>query len=191
MVNGAATTIAEIRERIGALPDPEIPVITLADLGILRAVDDADGQLRVTLTPTYSGCPATEAIRDEVRRTLAAMGHPDAEVAISFAPAWSTDWISAEGRAKLRDYGIAPPGPRGDDSGEAVIRFMRRAQRDNGAAAGSAPDAEAIAAAAFEPQCPRCASPRVERLSAHGSTPCKALYRCLACREPFDYFKPF
>ena len=156
-----------------AVPDPEIPVVTLEDLGILRSVAEEDGRVVVVLTPTYTGCPATQVIADDVRRALSEAGIADAEVRLTLSPPWTTDWISAEGRRKLREYGIAPPG--GDAPvGGSVLRFVPRARL-----AGETID------------CPRCGSSNVERLSQYGSTPCKALYRCIACREPFDYFKPY
>lgn len=193
----AEAELARLDALVGAVPDPEIPVVTLRDLGILRSVSLQDGRPHVVLTPTYSGCPATEAIRDEVQGVLRQAGHPDARVELTLSPAWTTDWISDDGRRKLREYGIAPParachdedgtsgnGISGDGSGElrgaatrsggsvSVLRFRPRAELEG-------------------PACPQCDSPRVERLAEHGSTPCKALYRCLDCREPFDYFKPY
>lgn len=178
-------SIEEARALIADIPDPEIPVLTLEDLGILRGVHEEAGHLVVSLTPTYTGCPATEAIRDEVERTLAQAGHVGAQVRLTLSPPWSTDWISARGRRRLTDYGIAPPAcaagdlpGQGEHPGSAqVIRFMPRAASLSGVEATIA--------------CPRCASPHTEQLSAHSSTPCKALYRCLTCREPFDYFKPY
>jgi len=164
---------AAARAAAGAVTDPEIPVLTLADLGILREVVFDGQRLRVTLTPTYTGCPATQVIEQDVREALAAQGWPDAEVRTAMSPPWSSDWISQEGREKLRAYGIAPPGPVPRE--HAPIRLTGRA--------GSTAQAG--------PSCPRCTSRRVERLAEHGSTACKALYRCLACREPFDYFKPY
>ena len=159
------------RALVGAIPDPEIPVVSLADLGILRAVDVVDGHIVVTLTPTYTGCPATEAIAQDARRVLAEGGFADARVRLTLSPPWTTDWISAEGRRKLREYGIAPPGRRAEGPSHSPIRFFERA--------------------VDTPACPRCGATEVERLSAYGSTPCKSLYRCRACREPFDYFKPY
>ncbi|HYF60702.1 MAG TPA: 1,2-phenylacetyl-CoA epoxidase subunit PaaD [Burkholderiaceae bacterium] len=170
----ADALIERARARAASVPDPEIPVVTLADLGILRTVHAEAGRVVVTLTPTYTGCPATQVIADDVRRALAEEGIGDAEVRLTLSPPWTTDWISAEGRRKLREYGIAPPGAA---CGESIVRFVPRA-------AASAAAVETI-------ECPRCGSADVERLSEYGSTPCKALYRCLACREPFDYFKPY
>lgn len=156
-----------------AVPDPEIPVLTLSDLGILRAVGRDGDRIVVTLTPTYTGCPATEVIRDDVRRAVDEAGLGPVEVRLSLSPPWSTDDISEEGREKLRDYGIAPPACASGHAAEAgqPVRVVFHA-----------PDPV---------RCPRCDARRVERISEHGSTPCKALYRCLSCREPFDYFKPY
>jgi ring-1,2-phenylacetyl-CoA epoxidase subunit PaaD len=153
------------------VPDPEVPAISVCELGIVRGVQAAeDGVLEVVLTPTYSGCPATEVIERSVLDALAAAGLGPARALTRRHPAWTTDWITDEGREKLRAYGIAPPG-RTCAADTAPIRIVRRA-------------AEPAVA------CPRCDSPRTERLSAFGSTACKSLYRCLACREPFEHFKP-
>ncbi len=171
-----AESIATARAVAGAVTDPEIPVLTLADLGILREVRYEGERLQVTLTPTYTGCPATQVIEQDVRDALAAQGWPDAQVRTSLSPPWSTDWISEQGREKLRAYGIAPPGPVSREHVPVRLTGLARIARET-APAG--------------PACPRCTSQRVERLAEHGSTACKALYRCLACREPFDYFKPY
>lgn len=149
------------------VPDPEIPVLSLWDLGIVREVLDHGAELEVVLTPTYSGCPATEVIAQSVHDAVQAAGLGPARVTHRLAPAWTTDWISAAGLSKLRDYGIAPPGQGHAPQQEQPLRF-----RPRGVA------------------CPRCSSLDTERLSAFGSTACKALYRCLACREPFEHFKP-
>lgn len=155
---------------LDGVPDPEVPVLSVRDLGIVRDVaEQADGTLEVVLTPTYSGCPATEAIAEAVRTTLAAAGLGPLRITHRLAPAWTSDWISAEGRRKLRAYGIAPPS--GCASVEPVARVVGIRPRQ------------------IVP-CPRCDSVDTERLSAFGSTACKALYRCLACREPFEHFKP-
>jgi len=145
-----------------AVPDPEIPAVTLADLGILRSVERRDGRIVVRLTPTYTGCPATLAIRLDVESALLAAGIADAAVETVLSPPWSTDDITPEGRRKLAAYGIAPPPPR--------------------APAGS------LAGDAAVP-CPRCGSTHTARLSEFGSTPRKALWRCESCCEPFDVFK--
>lgn len=197
--NGAERR-ARLLALVGELPDPEIPVVTLADLGILRDLTiAADGSPRVVLTPTYSGCPATEAIAAQVRETLQAAGHPEVSVELRLAPAWTTDWISEAGRRKLRAYGIAPPGRCGDDP--AVVVAQPDGSGGRGAAASPAAGGTARPVTrvlrfqdkppADGPVCPRCDSPNVEELSRHGSTPCKALYRCRSCREPFDHFKPY
>ncbi len=148
--------------------DPEVPALSLPDLGIVREIHVRDEGLEVVLTPTYSGCPATEVIERSVIDALDAAGLGPTRVTMRRAPAWTTDWISDEGRRTLRDYVIAPPGPV-DTAVGAPIRIVRRK-------------------AAIE--CPHCGSTATERLSAFGSTACKALYRCTACREPFEHFKP-
>lgn len=154
------------------VPDPEVPAISLCDLGIVREVRRGeDGALEVVLTPTYSGCPATEQIEQDAVAALVAAGLGPVRMSLRRAPAWTTDWISEDGRRKLREYGIAPPGPVAPGA-DVPIRLVRRT---------IAPIAVA---------CPRCGSASTERLSAFGSTACKALYRCLSCREPFEHFKP-
>jgi ring-1,2-phenylacetyl-CoA epoxidase subunit PaaD len=183
------TELARARACAAAVPDPEIPVLTLEDLGILRDVAREGARIVVTLTPTYTGCPATEAIAEDVRTALAVAGLGDAAVRTTLSPPWTTDWISEDGRRKLREYGIAPPGRA---AGASVLRFVPRGARGEAhAAPGRTAAAPAAAAGAETIACPRCGSAAVERLSEHGSTPCKALYRCVACREPFDYFKPY
>lgn len=148
------------------VPDPEVPAVSVVDLGIVRAVrSDASGT-EVVLTPTYSGCPATEVIGDSVRHALSNAGLGPVTVTHRLSPAWTTDWITPGGRDRLRAYGIAPP---------------------SGAAADSA---RPIGIRPRNVPCPRCGSAQTERLSAFGSTACKALHRCLSCREPFEYFKP-
>ena len=162
--------IAQIWDWLAEVPDPEIPVISLTDLGIIRAVDWQDDTLVVTVTPTYSGCPATAVINLDIENHLREKGVEQIRLERRLSPAWTTDWISAEGREKLRAYGIAPPGPV-DVSQGVPVRFMPRR------AAPAVP-------------CPHCASTHTERLSAFGATACKALHRCLDCREPFEHFKP-
>ncbi len=151
--------------------DPEVPALSVCDLGIVRDVLDRGRSLEIVLTPTYSGCPATEVIEHDVLAALAAAGLGPATVTLRRAPAWTTDWISAQGRQKLRDYGIAPPGVAAPD-GAVPIRFIGRGRRS----------------AAIP--CPRCGSHHTEQLAAFGATACKSLQRCLDCREPFEYFKP-
>ena len=152
--------------------DPEVPAVSVRDLGIVRDVRVAGDALEIVLTPTYSGCPATEVIEQDVLAAIDAAGLGPAHVTLQRAPAWTTDWITELGRARLLAYGIAPPGPLPPGT-EVPLRFMPRAH--------AAPVALA---------CPRCGSHDTERLSAFGSTACKALYRCIACREPFEHFKP-
>ena len=153
---------------LDTVPDPEVPVLSLRDLGIVRDVLVDGDAVEVVLTPTYSGCPATEVITQSVLTALAEAGLGTAQVSHRLAPAWTTDWISDAGKEKLLAYGIAPPGPAlAPDT--AVLHFRPR---------------QRLLA------CPRCASLNTERLSAFGSTACKALHRCLACREPFEHFKP-
>lgn len=168
---------AAVWAALSAISDPEIPVISLAELGILREVHVAeDGVTEVVITPTYSGCPAMGQIEDDVRATLEAMGIT-ARVITRLAPAWTTDWMSDEAKEKLRAYGIAPPTRASAGSGCAprpqALRFSRR-QR----VVDTVP-------------CPRCASTQTTEITAFGSTACKAQYRCLSCMEPFDYFKPY
>ncbi|HEV2088540.1 MAG TPA: 1,2-phenylacetyl-CoA epoxidase subunit PaaD [Cryptosporangiaceae bacterium] len=161
-MTATADHVAELRERVAAVLDPELPVVTIEDLGILRDVSEVDGRVVVSITPTYSGCPATEAIAADVRRVLAESGHPDAEVRFVLAPAWTTDWITDAGREALAAAGIAPPGPR--PSGPVPLTVAVR--------------------------CPCCGSPDTRESSRFGSTPCKALRVCNACQEPFDHVKP-
>lgn len=156
-------------EVLGGVLDPEVPALSVRDLGIVREVIDHGEELEVVLTPTYSGCPATEAIEQGVLSALEAQGLGPARATLRRAPAWTTDWISEEGLRKLADYGIAPPAPVPPEAA-VPIRLVRRPP-------------PAIS-------CPRCGSARTECLSAFGSTACKSLYRCLACGEPFEYFKP-
>jgi ring-1,2-phenylacetyl-CoA epoxidase subunit PaaD len=171
--------MAEVASRVDAawrtldaVLDPEVPALSVRDLGIVRDVIDHGDALEVVLTPTYSGCPATELIEKNVVDALVAAGLGPVRATTRRAPAWTTDWISDEGRRKLREYGIAPPtGSAAVTTGEVPIRLVRH---------------EAAPTVA----CPRCGSTHTERLSAFGSTACKALWRCLACREPFEHFKP-
>jgi ring-1,2-phenylacetyl-CoA epoxidase subunit PaaD len=161
-------------EVLGGVLDPEVPALSVRDLGIVREVIDHGEELEVVLTPTYSGCPATEVIEQSVLAAIASEGLGPARATLRRAPAWTTDWITEEGKRKLADYGIAPPHavvPAEAAAQGAPIRIFRRQ-----------PEAPIA--------CPHCSSDRTERLSAFGSTACKALYRCLSCREPFEYFKP-
>lgn len=161
---------------LSAVPDPEIPVISIVDLGIVREVrwDESldPARLVVTVTPTYSGCPATEVIAQSIREALDQHGFGAAQIETRLAPAWTTDWLSEEGRRKLREYGIAPP--VGRSQSEHVVDISRITRQS---------------ARVLSVACPRCGSTHTETISEFGSTPCKALYRCVACKEPFDYFK--
>ena len=150
--------------------DPEVPAISVTDLGIVRDVIERDDVLEVIVTPTYSGCPATEVIDQAISDAIVAAGLGPARVTQRRAPAWTTDWITPEGREKLRAYGIAPPGSCASEATAGNVQPIRVMARN-------------VA-------CPRCGSAQTERLSAFGSTACKSLYRCIACREPFEHFKP-
>jgi ring-1,2-phenylacetyl-CoA epoxidase subunit PaaD len=160
---GSHPPLDQIWSWLGEIPDPEIPVISLVDLGIIRNVAWADDVLEVTVTPTYSGCPATSVINFEIDRHLRQRGISQLDLKRQLSPAWTTAWISAEGRTKLNAYGIAPP----IEGTAACVGALRP----------------------FDVSCPRCGSKETERISQFGSTPCKASYRCTECLEPFDYFK--
>ena len=162
----AAISDADLRRRAwdaaARVVDPEIPVLTIADLGVLREVKVSDGHVEVAITPTYSGCPAMNMITLEIELALQREGFRNAKVRTVLSPAWTTDWMSEDGRRKLREYGIAPPQAAG--SRRALFGVQQVA-------------------------CPQCGSDDTELLSEFGSTSCKALWRCKSCREPFDYFK--
>ncbi|ARP71134.1 phenylacetate-CoA oxygenase subunit PaaJ [Streptomyces pluripotens] len=168
---------AELLELAGSVPDPELPVLTLQELGVVRAARlDGPDTVEVDLTPTYTGCPAIEAMSLDIERVLRAHGMRRITVRTVLTPAWSTDDITPEGRRKLREFGIAPPRVRHDSGPVALPLGPTRTK-------GTA-DTEA------EPvRCPHCGSSETELLSRFSSTACKALRRCLACREPFDHFK--
>ncbi|NDZ79463.1 phenylacetate-CoA oxygenase subunit PaaJ [Streptomyces sp. SID10853] len=154
------TLEAELRRLAGAVPDPELPVVTLEELGVLRRVEIlGPGRVEVELTPTYTGCPAIESMSSDIERVLHDHGIPDVSVRTVLSPAWSTDDISDEGRRKLAEFGIAPPRPTGP------------------------------VALALSIRCPHCGSTDTELLSRFSSTACKALRRCATCHEPFDHFK--
>ncbi|MXN47323.1 phenylacetate-CoA oxygenase subunit PaaJ [Shinella kummerowiae] len=165
-------SIDEVWHWLAEVPDPEIPVISLTDLGIIRDVAWREDTLVVTVTPTYSGCPATTIINLDIETALAEKGLSKVKLERQLSPAWTTDWISAEGREKLRDYGIAPPIDGTAADGVLMKRIDRLSGRSNLTIA-----------------CPRCGSANTEKISQFGSTPCKASYRCTDCLEPFDYFK--
>jgi ring-1,2-phenylacetyl-CoA epoxidase subunit PaaD len=202
-----------------AVPDPEIPVVSIRELGILRDLRRApDGALEVIITPTYSGCPAMPQIAEDIGHALDAAQLAPFRIETVLAPAWTTDWIGAAAREKLRAYGIAPPtlvcAAQGDRHAsvtvhvnEKVIRFASRehatsiastapitgtvATALNASIGRAAATASSAPTAPDTPPCPRCDSAHTERLAQFGSTACKALYRCIDCREPFDYFKPY
>ena len=160
---------------LDTLTDPEIPVVTLRDMGIVRDVLRRDEGLEIIITPTYSGCPAMEQIEDDVRATVQQLGVP-VRVTTRLSPAWTTDWMNEAARDKLRAYGIAPPA-RCSAAAQNVVQF--------------APRSTARQSAADRPACPHCGSANTTEVSHFGSTACKALYKCLSCLEPFDYFKPY
>lgn len=171
MTAGPAATEAvpatTLEAAIRAITDPEIPVLTLHDLGVIRSVEiDAERRLAaVVLTPTYSGCPATRLMEELVVFEIRKAGYiPQVETRL--LPAWTTDWITEEGKQKLTEFGIAPPGERPEAEGTALLTLHRR-----------------------QVSCPRCGSDNTEEISRFGSTACKALRRCLGCGEPFDEFK--
>jgi ring-1,2-phenylacetyl-CoA epoxidase subunit PaaD len=155
----------EVREILSEVKDPEIPVLTVEDLGIIREIEPLAGGkgVKVTITPTYSGCPAMNMIEMQLRAVLDAEGYAPVEVKTVLSPPWTTDWMSDEGKQKLKEYGIAPP--------------TQQSRMD--ALLGETPDVE----------CPHCGSKNTQVSSQYGSTPCKALYTCKDCLEPFDYFK--
>lgn len=166
------------REIAAAVPDPELPMVTVADLGILRDVAAEDGRLVVTITPTYSGCPALREIAHDMRHRLSRAGFGDVTVRIALAPAWSSDWITAAGRRKLHAAGIAPPHPA--PKGPVPLTLGALPSR------GTTPEAPGRR----EPvPCPRCGSRDTTQTAAFSATACKALFRCEACREPFEYVK--
>ena len=152
---------------LDSVPDPEIPVISIVDLGIIRNVTWEEDVLCVDITPTYSGCPATSVISLDIKTALAEKGLDNVKIRSVLSPAWTTKWISESGRQKLKDYGIVPPVEGETCAGMMSLTGAKQANID----------------------CPRCASHDIERISQFGSTPCKASYRCKTCLEPFDYFK--
>ena len=166
-----AVRIQAAWDALGRVLDPEVPAVSVRDVGIVRDVIAHDNGLEVVLTPTYSGCPATEVIEHDVLVAIHAANLGPAWVTLRRAPAWTTDWITSEGRRKLTEYGIAPPAPVRAGEAQPVLFFGRQ------------PNGQRLV-------CPRCSSKNTACLSVFGSTACKALYRCLACKEPFEHFKP-
>ncbi len=154
---------SDLYQLVSSVVDPEVPVLTIEDLGVLRNVENTNGRIIVTITPTYVGCPAMELFTMNIKSLLMESGYQDVEIDLVLSPAWSSDWISEEGKRKLKEYGIAPPAGK----------------------------ASRIAAMMDEVQisCPHCDSTDTEVISEFGSTACKSLYRCKSCLEPFDYFK--
>ncbi|WP_123820566.1 1,2-phenylacetyl-CoA epoxidase subunit PaaD [Kitasatospora cineracea] len=163
-----STVPERAREVAAAVPDPELPMLTLADLGVLADVEEADGAVTAWLTPTYSGCPAIAEMAADVSRRLRAAGFDRVEVRLRIDPPWSSDRISAEGRRKLAAAGIAPPVPGGMRQPDRMLQL--------------GPTRRVVA-------CPQCGSEDTEELSRFGSTACKSLWRCRSCREPFDRIK--
>jgi ring-1,2-phenylacetyl-CoA epoxidase subunit PaaD len=160
------STLQQARSIAATVTDPELPMLTLEDLGVLRDVSfDADGALVVSLTPTYSGCPAMAAMRDDILRALHDEGFEDVSVRVALSPPWSSDWITPQGREALAEHGISPPGPVPSRTALNLLPTRRVVH------------------------CPQCGSEDTSVVSEFGSTACKALYRCLACLEPFDHVK--
>ena len=163
--------IAQIWDWLADVPDPEIPVISVVDLGIVRNVAWEDDECVVTITPTYSGCPATLVIAESIEAALKNRGIARFKMKTQLSPAWTTDWMSDAGKIKLKGYGIAPPAQQVIDISRITSRLARKRVEDLTVA------------------CPHCGSSNTRCSSQFGSTPCKALYRCGDCLEPFDYFK--
>ncbi|RIL09308.1 MAG: phenylacetate-CoA oxygenase subunit PaaJ [Proteobacteria bacterium] len=160
-------TREEVLKLLETVSDPEIPVINVVEMGIVREVHlGPNHQIKIDITPTYSGCPAMKVIEDEITAALSASGFKQVEVRLVYSPPWTTDWLSAEAKRKLKEYGIAPPGPVKNE----LVQLGK--QRD-------------------EIECPFCNSDQTELRSSFGSTACKAMYYCRACRQPFEYFKDF
>jgi ring-1,2-phenylacetyl-CoA epoxidase subunit PaaD len=156
---------ATILDWLEEVKDPEVPVLSIIDLGIVRDIRLQDTDLEIVITPTYSGCPAMDMIATMIKMEMAAHGYPSAKITTVLSPAWTTDWMTEKGKQQLKEYGIAPPLPKQQGCDQRLFQ-----------------EAEAV-------QCPRCGSYHTQRISEFGSTACKALYQCDDCREPFDYFK--
>lgn len=166
----SGVALLDAREVAAQVTDPEMPMLTLADLGVLREVDRDGDRVTVTITPTYSGCPAMATMRDDLERALLRAGYAEVHVRVSLSPAWSSDWISEAGREALRAHGLSAPGPVGRaEAGAPVALTLLRTRR-----------------ALF---CPRCGSSATELVSEFGATACKAMYRCTDCAEPFEHVK--
>jgi ring-1,2-phenylacetyl-CoA epoxidase subunit PaaD len=163
------STVTAARDIAAQVPDPELPMLTLADLGILRDVREEAGTVTVTITPTYSGCPAMREMSHDLRHHLQQAGYPEVIVRTELSPPWSSDWITEAGRRKLAAAGIAPPNPANRRVGGPIPLTLTVRSRT-------------VA-------CPQCGSPRTSETAAFSGTACKALYSCLECREPFEYVK--
>lgn len=157
------TNTKDIYKILEKVPDPEIPVLTIQDLGIIRDVKINDNQIEVIITPTYSGCPAMDMIEVNIKSALQEAGHDNIKITTVLSPPWTTDWMSEDGKQKLKEYGIAPP-----------IGSVSKA---------------ALLGEEANIECPQCSSTNTKMISQFGSTPCKSLFKCLDCLEPFDYFK--
>ena len=168
MIAAGLPTRDAVLAALDEVPDPEVPAISVVELGVVRDVEIDGSAVTVVVTPTYSGCPAMRVIEREIVEALAAGGFADAEVRTVYQPAWTTDWIPAEAREKLRAYGIAPPGPRDTDEASSLVPLLRRSER--------------VA-------CPYCGSRNTELRSEFGSTACKSTLVCNECRQPFEQFK--
>ncbi len=165
MVNTSIISQQDIRNILATVCDPEVPVLTIFDLGIVRDVRINNEKIEIIITPTYTGCPAMDMIAMNIRLALAEHGCKNVTVTTVLSPAWTTDWMTEEGKQKLKAYGIAPPNPKQQVCNDKLF------------------------AAAEAVQCPHCNSHHTKRISEFGSTACKALYQCEECKEPFDYFK--
>mgnify|MGYP001345285452 FL=1 len=157
-------SLEDIKKVISEIPDPEIPVISIKELGVLRNIFYEEDSLKVVITPTYSGCPAMDRFQKDIIEKLEQLKVKNYEIKMQFDPAWTTDWISDEAKEKLRDYGIAPPTHKTKDKNSLLGNKQRI-------------------------ECPRCKTKETELVSQFGSTACKAMYRCTSCLEPFEYFK--
>lgn len=164
MENVTDYTEEQIFQELSNVTDPEIPVLTVTDMGIVRKVEKFEEIVRVTITPTYSGCPAMQRIESDIKEHLEKLGFKKVEVVTVLSPAWTTDWLTVEGRKKLEEYGIAPPAEKTTD--KSALTGGKKTVR-----------------------CPQCKSENTKMISQFGSTACKALYQCQDCKEPFDYFK--
>lgn len=157
-------SLEDIKKVISDIPDPEIPVISIKELGVLRNIFYQEGSLKVVITPTYSGCPAMDRFQKDIVEKLELLKVKSYEIKMQFDPAWTTDWITEEAKEKLRNYGIAPPAHKTKDKNILLGKKQRV-------------------------ECPRCKTKETELVSQFGSTACKAMYRCISCLEPFEYFK--